>query len=156
MAKASDTTGTTQAQTDYQKLVASQIAKVSGSSRSPNPPRDLHADPGSRKIVFYWAAPEMGDDIDRYDVARGTESNIVANPPATVRKVEIPATASASSPTVLLAVRSVSKSGRVSQWVYTTGKASDEAGAPADPTIPDTYYEQPGGGGEAGRERTTE
>lgn len=115
---------------------ATQYFRVNGDGRRPNPPRNLQAQSGSRKILVTWDAPLVIDGLVGYAVYTENEGSLLATiNDVSVRQYSVPASAGSSPPTKNIFVSCLSKSGESSK-VQIQGKASVEAGAPADPVVP--------------------
>lgn len=115
---------------------ATQYFRVNGNGQRPSPPRNLQAQSGSRKILVTWDAPIVSDGIVGYKIYTDNENSLLDSLyDPSVRQYSVPATAGTSPPTKNIFISSISKSGE-SVRVQIQGKASVEAGAPVDPSVP--------------------
>lgn len=130
---------------------AQAFIRQNGTNTRPQPPRNLQAQSGSRKILTTWDAPIVADGIIGYRVYTENEGSLLAtiNDPS-VRQYAVPATAGSSPPTKNIFVSSFSQKGE-SVRVQIQGKASVEAGAPADPSVPPGSAASGTTGGNPGR-----
>jgi hypothetical protein len=129
---------------------AERVVRVTGAGIKPNPPRNLIPQGGSRKVILTWDAPE--DDIagGGYRIYKNSERTVykTINDPE-CRTCEVSVSAGSPSPVNNFFVTRVDGSGVESAPVFVQGRASTEAGAPADPPPP---AGSPTGGG-GGRSR---
>ena len=119
---------------DQQASIA--FARQNGVTARPQPPRNLQAQAGSRKILVTWDAPIVTDGIIGYRIYTDNESSLLATLyDPNVRQYSVAASAGSSPPTKNIFVSSFSKNNE-SVKVQIQGKASAEAGAPTDPSVP--------------------
>lgn len=115
---------------------AKSFVRQNGTNSRPNPPRNLQAQSGSRKILTTWDAPIVADGIIGYRVYTENEGSLLATIyDPNVRQYSVPASAGSSPPTKNIFISSISKNNE-SAKVQIQGKASVEAGAPVDPSVP--------------------
>jgi hypothetical protein len=115
---------------------AQSFVRQNGTTARPQPPRNLQPQSGSRKILVTWDAPIVADGIVGYKIYTDNEGSLldsIYDP--NVRQYSVPASAGSSPPTKNVFISSISKNGE-SVKVQIQGKASVEAGAPTDPTVP--------------------
>jgi hypothetical protein len=115
---------------------AMAFAKNNGIPGAVKQPRNLQAQSGSRKILVTWDAPEKTEGIIGYRVYTDSEFSLldtISDP--NVRQYSVPASAGASPPTKNIFISAFSKQAE-SLKVQIQGKATAEAGAPADPAPP--------------------
>jgi len=118
------------------QAAATEWFRVNGDNRMPNPPRNLQAQSGSRKVLVTWDAPDNKTGIIGYRIYKDTEGQLLDTiNDANVRQYSIPASSGATPPVINVFVSSFSKQ-RESQRVQAQGSASVEAGAPVDPPPP--------------------
>lgn len=118
------------------KAAAQSFIRQNGITARPQPPRNLQAQSGSRKILVTWDAPLVIDGLTGYAIYTENEGSLLATiNDVSVRQYSVPASAGSSPPTKNVFVSCLSKNGE-SVKVQIQGKASVEAGAPADPTVP--------------------
>lgn len=122
---------------EYLDQAAGQaFVRQNGTTSRPNPPRNLQAQSGSRKVLVTWDAPIVADGIVGYKIYTENESSLLDTLyDPNVRQYSVPASAGSSPPTKNIFVSSFSKNNE-SPKVQIQGKASVEAGAPADPAVP--------------------
>lgn len=115
---------------------AKAFRRQNGNNTRPQPPRNLQAQSGSRKILATWDAPLVADGIVGYKVYTDNEGSLLdtLNDP-NVRQYSVPASAGASPPTKNIFISSFSKNNE-SVKAQIQGKATAEAGAPTDPSVP--------------------
>jgi len=112
-----------------------------GTSRQPNPPRDVQVISSARGVLVLWSLPP-GDatDISGWRVYKDNESTLLDKiPDRGTRKYFVDATSGSTPPTINIAVSSVNQLGVESTKVMATGKATAETGAPAIATTPASY-----------------
>lgn len=115
---------------------ARQFVKQNGNGLRPNPPRNLQAQSGSRKILVTWDAPLVADGVVGYKVYTENESSLLDTLyDANVRQYSVAATAGSSPPIKNIFISSFSKNSE-SVKVQIQGRALTETGAPADPKPP--------------------
>jgi hypothetical protein len=115
---------------------AKAFIRQNGTTSRPQPPRNLQAQSGSRKILTTWDAPIVADGIVGYKIYTENENSLLdtlSDP--NVRQYSVPASAGSSPPTKNIFISSFSKNNE-SVKVQIQGKASVEAGAPTDPSVP--------------------
>lgn len=115
---------------------AADFIRVNGAIRRPQPPRNLQAQSGSRKVLVTWDAPLVTDGILGYKIYTANENQLldtVTDP--NVRQYSVPASAGSSPPTINIFVSSFTKRDE-SQKVQVQGAATAESGAPSDPPPP--------------------
>ena len=122
---------------EYLDQAAGQaFVRQNGTPTRPNPPRNLQAQSGSRKILVTWDAPIVADGIIGYKIYTENEGSLLATlGDPNVRQYSVPANAGSNPPTKNVFVSSFSKNNE-SVKVQIQGKASVEAGAPTDPAVP--------------------
>ena len=119
---------------DHQSAIA--FARQNGVTARPNPPRNLQAQSGSRKILGTWDAPIVATGIVGYRIYTDNENSLLDTLyDPNVRQYSVPASAGSSPPTKNIFISSFSKNNE-SVKVQIQGKASVEAGAPTDPAVP--------------------
>jgi len=119
---------------DQQSAIA--FARQNGTTARPQPPRNLQAQSGSRKVPVFWDAPIVADGIVGYKVYTENEGSLLDTLyDPNVRQYSVPASAGSSPPTKNIFISSFSKNNE-SVKVQIQGKASVEAGAPTDPAVP--------------------
>jgi hypothetical protein len=112
------------------------FARQNGTTARPQPPRNLQAQSGSRKILVTWDAPIVADGIVGYKIYTDNENSLLDTLyDPNVRQYSVPASAGSSPPTKNVFISAFSKNSE-SVKVQIQGKASVEAGAPTDPTVP--------------------
>lgn len=132
---------------------AADLTRVRGTTRIPQPPRDIIAQAGPRGILLTWNYPPDPSDIQRWRVYKDNETTLFAEiKDRGTRQCFVPTSAGASPPTVNLFVSSMSIAGVESPTVQVQAKAIAEAGAPALPSAPPEYSSVNSGG----RDRTTD
>jgi hypothetical protein len=136
------------------KSQAHDLMFLHGDARRPEPPRDVYAQPGSRKSLITWKLPVNSFRVARFRVYLGDESTLFRETPdIATRSADIPLTAGASPPVMNVFVSAVSVDGIESTKVQVQASSTAEAGAPSDPTPPPGYTsEGPGGGDTEPRE----
>lgn len=115
---------------------ATAFARQNGTNARPQPPRNLQAQAGSRKILATWDAPIVTDGIVGYKIYTDNEGSLldsIYDP--NVRQYSVPASAGSAPPTKNIFISSISKNNE-SVKVQIQSKASVEAGAPVDPSVP--------------------
>lgn len=115
---------------------AQSFVRQNGTTARPQPPRNLQAQSGSRKILVTWDAPIVAGGILGYKIYTDNEGSLldsIYDP--NVRQYSVPASAGSSPPTKNIFISSISKNSE-SVKVQIQGKASVEAGAPSDPSVP--------------------
>lgn len=115
---------------------AASWVKANGPSSRPNPPRNLQAQSGSRKVLVTWDTPIVSDGIVGYKIYKDNEGSLldsVYDP--NVRQYPVPASSGSTPPSVNIFVSSFTKRDE-SIKVQVQGAATAEAGAPADPKPP--------------------
>jgi hypothetical protein len=118
------------------QAAAATWAKTNGGIARPQPPRNIQAQSGSRKILVTWDAPLVAGGIIGYRIYTENELSLLATiNDSSVRQYGVPASAGSSPPTKNIFVSSFSQRGESVQ-VQIQGKASVEAGAPSDPSVP--------------------
>lgn len=119
---------------DQQSAIA--FARQNGVTARPQPPRNLQPQSGSRKVLVTWDAPIVADGIVGYKIYTNNEGSLLDTLyDPNVRQYSAPASAGSSPPTKNIFISSFSKNSE-SVKVQIQGKASVEAGAPADPSVP--------------------
>lgn len=115
---------------------AQSFIRQNGITGRPQPPRNLQAQSGSRKVLVTWDAPVVADGIVGYKIYTDNEGSLLdtLNDP-NVRQYSVPASAGAVPPTKNIFISSFSKKNE-SVKVQIQGKATAEAGAPIDPAVP--------------------
>lgn len=132
---------------------AADLTRVRGTTRVPQPPRDLIAQAAPRGVLLTWNYPADSSDIQRWRVYKDNETTLFAEiKDRGTRQCFVPSTAGASPPTVNLFVSSMSIAGVESPIVQAQGKAIAEAGAPTLPGSPPEY----GSINSGGRDKTTD
>lgn len=118
------------------QAAATQYFRVNSDNRACNPPRNLQAQAGSRKVLATWDAPVLATGIVGYKIYTNNEGQLLdtINDPS-VRQYNVPASAGASPPVMNIFVSSFTNQ-RESMPAQVQGSASPEAGAPADPPVP--------------------
>lgn len=112
------------------------FARQNGTTARPQPPRNLQAQSGSRKILVTWDSPIVADGIVGYKIYTENEGSLLDTLyDPNVRQYSVPSSAGSSPPTKNIFISSFSKNNE-SVKVQIQGKASVEAGAPTDPTVP--------------------
>lgn len=117
-----------------------------GTGLQPNPPRDLIAQSAPRGVQLTWGLPP-GDasDISGWRIYSPDENSLVSTvADRGTRTAQIPVSAGASPPTSNFFVSSINAFGVESPLIAIQGKASAEAGAPAQPSAPPGYSKGPG------------
>lgn len=111
-------------------------AKTNGTTGRPQPPRNLLAQSGSRKVLVTWDMPTVFADIIGWKIYTGNENaqlDSIYDP--NVRQYSVPASSGSSPPVINIFVSSFSKTSE-STRVQVQGSATAEAGAPSDPAPP--------------------
>jgi hypothetical protein len=132
-----------------QKLLTIQQLKVRGSSRTPLPPRDITAQPGSRGALLTWKLPDSGADLIKgWRIYKDTEKELYRDiqDPAT-RQHYAELSSGATPPVTNFFISAIGASGSESRKVQVQAQALAEAGAPAIPTTPPGYTSEGSGGG---------
>lgn len=126
---------------------AADLTRVRGTTRVPQPPRDLIAQSAPRGILVTWNYPADNRDIQRWRVYKDNENTLFAEiKDRGTRQCFVDATAGASPPTVNIFVSSMSIAGVESPLLQVQGKAIAEAGAPTLPPAPPEYTKVGSGG----------
>jgi hypothetical protein len=132
---------------------AADLTRIRGTTRIPQPPRDIIVQAAPRGILLTWNYPTDYSDIQRWRVYKDSETALFAEiKDRGTRQCFVPTTAGASPPTVNLFVSSMSIAGIESSVVQVQGKAIAEAGAPTLPAAPPEYSSINSGG----RDRNTD
>lgn len=115
---------------------AASWARTNGTIGRPNPPRNLLAQSGSRKVLVTWDTPIQSDDIVGWKIYTNNENALldsIYDP--NVRQYSIPASSGTTPPVINIFVSSISKRSE-STKVQVQGSATAETGAPSDPAPP--------------------
>lgn len=126
--------------------VMTRIQSV-GVGVKPNPPRSVTPQSGARKIVLTWVAPDQDIAGGGYRVYKDTEINLykdIQDP--SCRQVEVNASSGATPNKINVFVSRVDPSGVESRKVWVQCAPTAEAGAPADPSPPPDWDQEPHGG----------
>jgi hypothetical protein len=76
---------------------AAEWFRVNGDNRKPDPPRNLQAQSGSRKVLVTWDAPIVTDGIIGYKIYTTNENQLLDTvADANVRQYSVPASSGAS------------------------------------------------------------
>lgn len=118
------------------QAAATQWFRVNGDNTKPQPPRNLQAQSGSRKVLVTWDAPADPSGIAGYKVYTANEDQLLdtINDP-NVRQYNVPAS-SGATPSVMNVFISSFSAQRESALVQIQGSATAESGAPSDPAPP--------------------
>lgn len=115
---------------------ARAFIRQNGTTSRPNPPRNLRAQSGSRKVLATWDAPLVADGIVGYRIYTENENSALDTLyDPNVRQYSVAASAGSTPPTKNIFVSSISKNSE-STKMQIQGTATSEAGAPTDPTPP--------------------
>lgn len=118
------------------QAAATQYFRVNSDNSIPDPPRNLQAQSGSRKVLTTWDAPVNTAGIVGYKIYTANEGQLldtVTDP--NVRQYNVPASAGTTPPVMNIFISSFTNQ-RESQKVQVKGSALVEASAPADPIPP--------------------
>jgi hypothetical protein len=118
------------------KADALAFAKSNGMPGSVKPPRNLQYQPGSRKALVTWDAPEDTTGVIGYRIYTGNESSLldtVSDP--NVRQYNVPCSAGSSPPAKNVFISAFTKRDESAKPQIQV-KALAEAGAPVDPAPP--------------------
>lgn len=121
-----------------QRQVATDFVRQRGTTKQPNPPRDIVAQPAPRGVYLTWGLPP-GDssDIAGWRIYSPDENTLVGRTADRgTRSFIVPATAGATPATVNIFVTSVNPLGVESGKIMITGKAIAESAAPTQPSTP--------------------
>src|SRR5438105_9103901 len=125
----------------YARSRAIDLIKTRGTGRTPAAPRDLVLQSAPRGILVNWRPGEgFVGDVSGWRIYKDTEGALFQEirDPNTMQ-VFVPTTAAATSPKVNIFVSAISPLGQESPMVSGQAAALAEAGAPAVPTIPDSF-----------------
>ena len=123
-----------------ERIKTAERMKVRGTSRGPQPPRDVFVQSGPRGVLINWRPPIQNADIAGWRIYKDDEKSLFAEvhePNTTQHFVE--ATAGSTPPVGNFFVSAINKLGKESSIVQVQGAATAEASAPTMPSTPPTY-----------------
>jgi hypothetical protein len=140
----------TREQSNQLRQNAKEILAVRGDGTTPNPPRSLQAQPGSRKIMLTWCSDPTNGPGVRARIYKNTEKDLYTQLAAGVNNcdVNVPVGAVVNIFVSFIQPNGIGESKKV--WCQSSALA--EAGAPVDPPPPAGHSDEPTGGG--GERRT--
>ena len=139
-------------QRQVMRLQAADMVRTRGTSRPPQPPREIFAQAAPRGVLLSWSLP-IGDssDIRGWRVYKGDENTLYsAINDRGSRQFMVENTAGATPPTANLFISSINALGIESPKVQVQGSAIAESGAPTMPPSPPGYSAGGAGGGDRG------
>jgi hypothetical protein len=144
-------------QSNEEKLRYQDLLLQRGSNEIPPAPRDVLSQSGARKVLLTWSLAENDTATAHWRIYRDTESNLVMEiADRGTRQMFLDVTAGASPATYNFFISGVNKLGREGPKVQVQGKATAEAGAPSDPSVPPEFTSGGSGGGNTSYEPTAE
>jgi hypothetical protein len=139
--------GMTQQERQVARSQAADLTRTRGTTKIPQPPRDIICQPASRGVLVTWNYPQVNFDIQRWRVYKDDELTIFAEiKDRGTRQCTVPSTAGVSPPIINVFVSSLNSFGTESAKVQAQGKAIAESGAPTQPTSPPEYNSVNSGG----------
>lgn len=118
------------------QAAAVQYFLVNSDNTIPDPPRNLQAQSGSRKVLVTWDAPVNTSGIIGYKIYTTNEGQLldtIRDP--SVRQYNVPASSGTTPPVMNMFISSFTNRNESTQ-VQIKGSASAETGAPTDPAPP--------------------
>lgn len=128
---------------------ARDVTVTRGTSRPPQPPREIITQAGPRGVLLSWSLPVgFNSDIQRWRVYTDDENTIYAEiMDRGTRQHFVESTAGSTPPVRNFFVSSLNALGIESQRVQVQASAAVEAGAPTMPSAPPGYSQGGAGGG---------
>lgn len=121
---------------------AADRAKLNGTAKRPNPPRDLKYLASSRSAIITWVAPELSDDIVGWRIYKETELKRYSDisDPST-KQVTVELSSGTTPPVTNIFVTAVNAAGIESRPVLIQAQATAETGAPSVPSVPTEWVD---------------
>lgn len=118
------------------RVAANAVASL-GTEVAPEPPRNIIAQPGSRKAVVTWLQPQRSADVTGYRIYKDNEGSIVATVESgDALRYEVPLSSGSTAPVTNIFISSVNAGGKESARIQVQCAAIVEVAAPSDPAPP--------------------
>lgn len=141
--------GMTSVERQTARFQAQDATIARGTGRTPQPVRDVFAQPAPRGVLLNWRSPSgFNGDVAGYRIYKDTETNLFAEirDPNT-RQHFIDSSAGSTPPVANFYVAAINKLGVQGPITQVQSSALTEAGAPQLPGSPGDYGQGFGGGG---------